>query len=154
MRNRVIITVIIIVITFSLVSCVSMDEYNEMSEELSYARARIDELEYQVEDYKTEINALENTIEELEYELDKASKSTKSNTTKSNQTSTTKQTQIKVVNDSSSGEEYILNTNSYKFHYPNCPSVDQMADHNKKVFYGTRDEVIAQGYDPCGRCNP
>ena len=49
---------------------------------------------------------------------------------------------------------YILNTNSKKFHYPDCSSVDQMNESNKQEFYGTRDEAIAQGYDPCGRCNP
>lgn len=49
---------------------------------------------------------------------------------------------------------YILNTNSKKFHYPDCSSVDQMNESNKQEFYGTREEAIAQGYDPCGRCNP
>lgn len=29
-----------------------------------------------------------------------------------------------------------------------------MNESNKQEFYGTRDEAIAQGYDPCGRCNP
>lgn len=49
---------------------------------------------------------------------------------------------------------YILNTNTGKFHLPSCSSVDQMADHNKREFTGTRDEAIALGYDPCGRCHP
>ncbi len=49
---------------------------------------------------------------------------------------------------------YILNTNSHKFHAPSCSSVDQMSDSNKEEFTGTRDEVIAMGYEPCGRCNP
>ena len=54
-----------------------------------------------------------------------------------------------------SGEvTYILNTNSHKFHDPSCYSVDQMSDSNKEEFTGTRDEVIAMGYEPCGRCNP
>lgn len=54
-----------------------------------------------------------------------------------------------------SGEvTYILNTNSHKFHDPSCSSVDQMSDSNKEEFTGTRDEVIAMGYEPCGRCNP
>lgn len=55
---------------------------------------------------------------------------------------------------SSSTATYILNTNSKKFHYPDCSSVDQMNESNKQEFFGTRDEAIAQGYDPCGRCNP
>lgn len=54
----------------------------------------------------------------------------------------------------SSGTTYILNTNSKKFHYPSCSSVDQMSEKNRQEFTGTRDEVIAMGYDPCGRCHP
>lgn len=49
---------------------------------------------------------------------------------------------------------YILNTNTKKFHYPACSSVDQMAEKNKQVYSGSRDEIIAMGYDPCKRCNP
>lgn len=54
----------------------------------------------------------------------------------------------------SSGTTYILNTNTHKFHYPSCSSVDQMNESNKQEYTGTRDEVIAMGYDPCGRCHP
>lgn len=49
---------------------------------------------------------------------------------------------------------YILNTNTGKFHLPSCPSVGQMSDSNKQEFTGTRDEAIAMGYSPCGRCHP
>lgn len=49
---------------------------------------------------------------------------------------------------------YILNTNTHKFHYPSCSSVNQMNESNKQEYTGTRDEVISMGYDPCGRCNP
>jgi DNA-entry nuclease len=52
------------------------------------------------------------------------------------------------------GTNYILNTNSKKFHIPSCSSVDQMSDKNKQEFFGTRDEVISMGYEPCGRCHP
>lgn len=50
--------------------------------------------------------------------------------------------------------DYVLNTNSKKFHYPTCSSVDTMAEHNTEYFTGSRDEVIAMGYEPCKRCNP
>lgn len=50
--------------------------------------------------------------------------------------------------------EYILNTNTRKFHYPTCSSVDQMKDKNKKDYYGDRADLINQGYSPCGRCKP
>lgn len=49
---------------------------------------------------------------------------------------------------------YILNTNTKRFHYPNCPSVRDIKDNHKKNFYGTRDEAIAAGYAACGRCHP
>lgn len=54
----------------------------------------------------------------------------------------------------SQGTTYILNTNTRKFHYPYCSSVDEMKDKNKQVFTGYREEVILQGYVPCKRCNP
>lgn len=49
---------------------------------------------------------------------------------------------------------YVLNTNTRKFHYPECSSVDRMSEKNKQTVTDTRDDVIAQGYDPCGNCNP
>ena len=49
---------------------------------------------------------------------------------------------------------YILNTNTKKFHYPDCDSVNAMKEKNKKVFTGTREEAIEMGYSPCERCKP
>ena len=49
---------------------------------------------------------------------------------------------------------YILNTSSKKFHYPECGSVDHMSEKNKQTVTTTRDDLIAQGYDPCGACRP
>ncbi len=49
---------------------------------------------------------------------------------------------------------YILNTNTHKFHYPTCRSVSQMKDKNKKEVEATREEIIAQGYEPCQNCHP
>lgn len=53
-----------------------------------------------------------------------------------------------------SGTDYILNTNTHKFHYPSCGSVKQMVEKNKQAYFGSRDDVIAMGYDPCKKCNP
>ena len=55
---------------------------------------------------------------------------------------------------SPTGTDYVLNTNTHKFHYPSCSSVNHMSEKNKQYFTGTRDEVISMGYDPCKRCNP
>lgn len=52
------------------------------------------------------------------------------------------------------GTQYILNTSTKKFHYPSCSSVKQMKDKNKKTYTGSRDDLIRQGYDPCGKCKP
>lgn len=49
---------------------------------------------------------------------------------------------------------YILNTNTKKLHEPDCASVRQMKDKNKKEFTGTRDQAIGAGYEPCKNCNP
>ena len=52
------------------------------------------------------------------------------------------------------GTDYVLNTNTRKFHYPSCKSVKQMKAKNTAYYNGTREEVIAKGYDPCGNCHP
>ena len=49
---------------------------------------------------------------------------------------------------------YILNTNSKRFHYPSCSSVESMSSHNRKDFKGSRETLISKGYQPCGQCNP
>lgn len=49
---------------------------------------------------------------------------------------------------------YVLNTNTKKFHYPDCKSVKQMKDKNKLIEETTRETLIERGYDPCGNCNP
>lgn len=55
---------------------------------------------------------------------------------------------------SAAPHEYVLNTNTMKFHYPSCGSVEKMKDKNKQVVEATRDEVRSWGYDPCGICRP
>ena len=49
---------------------------------------------------------------------------------------------------------YILNTSSHKFHLPDCPSVSSMKEANKSTYTGSREDLIAQGYEPCGQCKP
>lgn len=50
--------------------------------------------------------------------------------------------------------EYVINTNTGKFHRPNCDSVTKMKAKNKKEFIGSREELISDGYEPCGNCKP
>ena len=49
---------------------------------------------------------------------------------------------------------YILNTNTMKFHLPGCGSVEQMAPENRQDYSGSRDDLLAEGYSPCGACKP
>lgn len=60
------------------------------------------------------------------------------------------------VSDSTEAAEYdyVLNTNTRKFHYPTCKSVSDMKDKNKGFYTGDRETLIEQGYSPCGRCKP
>ena len=50
--------------------------------------------------------------------------------------------------------KYVLNTGSKKFHNPDCTGVDSIKPENRENFTGSRDDLIAQGYEPCKRCNP
>lgn len=56
--------------------------------------------------------------------------------------------------DQPQGTDYVLNTNSHKFHYPSCASAQKISEKNKQYYTGTRDELIEQGYSPCGNCDP
>ncbi len=55
--------------------------------------------------------------------------------------------------DTSIEADYVLNVGSKKIHAPDCPSVAQMSDKNRKYYTGSIDELLAQGYKPCGSCN-
>ena len=48
---------------------------------------------------------------------------------------------------------YVLNTNSMKFHYANCRYASRISPENYRIC-SSREEAIAQGFIPCGVCNP
>lgn len=52
------------------------------------------------------------------------------------------------------GTDYILNTNTMKFHLPDCGSAANIQKGNRKEFTGERDTLLREGYEPCGSCNP
>lgn len=58
------------------------------------------------------------------------------------------------VTESTDDITYVLNINTMRFHKPTCPSVEDMKEKNRKYSYSTREELIEQGYKPCGSCNP
>lgn len=49
---------------------------------------------------------------------------------------------------------YVINTSSMKFHKEDCSSISSMNSANKKVVTSTRDELVSEGYSPCGICKP
>lgn len=73
-------------------------------------------------------------------------------------TTTTEETTTTTVQTTTTTEKksmsYVANTNTMKFHYPSCSSVEDIQPGNRWDFTGDRAELIAQGYQPCKRCNP
>lgn len=51
-------------------------------------------------------------------------------------------------------KDYVLNTNTRKFHVPGCGSVETIKEKNKQYYTGGREEIIERGYSPCKCCNP
>lgn len=51
-------------------------------------------------------------------------------------------------------QDYILNVKNKKFHKPDCSAASDISSANKQDFTGTRDQLIARGYSPCGICKP
>jgi DNA-entry nuclease len=49
---------------------------------------------------------------------------------------------------------YVLNTNTKKFHYPDCRSATEMKAKNRQEVTASRESLIDQGYQPCARCKP
>lgn len=64
------------------------------------------------------------------------------------------ETEFSVSATTDDGGYYVLNTNTHRFHLPNCESVDEMAEKNKTIFYGSREEAVDSGYSPCQKCRP
>ena len=60
------------------------------------------------------------------------------------------------ASDASSAQvkSYVLNTNTKKFHVPGCSSVNKMKYATSKDVETTRSDLLAQGYEPCQKCNP
>lgn len=54
----------------------------------------------------------------------------------------------------SEGDTYIINTNSKKIHKADCEAVGKMSESNKEEYYGDINNLMDQGYEPCGICNP
>ena len=51
-------------------------------------------------------------------------------------------------------QDYVLNKNTRRFHFPDCRSVPEISARNRKDVFSSRDELLAQGFQPCGNCKP
>lgn len=51
-------------------------------------------------------------------------------------------------------KQYVLNTSSKKFHDPDCSAAAKISPSNRSDVQDTRDDLISQGYEPCGICKP
>ena len=85
--------------------------------------------------YLSDTDTLENEITEIE-------------------TDSTVITRQMPASDTTEDITYVLNTNTMRFHDPLCSSVMDMKDKNREYSTKTREELIQQGYIPCGSCNP
>ena len=97
-------------------------------------------------DYKTGESYEENTysLDELESEIDIIDDESDLKTVSR---------QMPVPEDTAEAT-YVLNISTMRFHDPSCPSVEDMKEKNRRYSYETREELIEQGYRPCGSCNP
>lgn len=77
-----------------------------------------------------------------------------SNISYSTESETTETASAESATKKSIEQTYILNTNTHKFHNPSCPCIDDIKDSNKVTYTGSREDFIAQGYEPCGQCKP
>ena len=90
--------------------------------------------------------------ESIESETINTSSETESKVISSNAETTSNKTEIeKPTNNTTT--QYCANTNSKKFHLPDCSSVDKIKEENR-LFLSNRSELIELGYEPCKRCNP
>jgi len=51
-------------------------------------------------------------------------------------------------------KNYVLNVGSKKFHLPTCSGATGMSEKNRQDYLGSRELLIAQGFEPCGQCKP
>ena len=49
---------------------------------------------------------------------------------------------------------YVLNTSSKKFHDPACSNAASISKGNRQEWTGVREDLVSQGYSPCGQCKP
>lgn len=94
-----------------------------------------------------EIENVDNTVEQPSVNQEMVNNE---NTFENEETSVSEEPSI----EHETSARYILNIGTKKFHDVHCSSVEDMTEENKVSSYKSRDEIIAEGYVPCKRCNP
>lgn len=61
---------------------------------------------------------------------------------------------VPTVEPTAEVHDYVLNTNTKKFHRPDCSSVKTIKDKNRSDVTDTRENIISYGYVPCKKCYP
>ncbi len=51
-------------------------------------------------------------------------------------------------------QEFVINQNTKKFHYADCPSAGRILSKNRRTVKTTAEKLIKQGYEPCQNCHP
>lgn len=65
-----------------------------------------------------------------------------------------KPTANQTAQSNTSGDVYVLNKNTHKFHRPTCSSVADIKPANRQDVKWKREDIVKNGYDPCKRCKP
>ena len=65
---------------------------------------------------------------------------------------TTEATEQNTTESATDEYKYVLNTSRMKIHLPDCPSVKQMAEHNKQWTNDSIEDLKSRGYSPCKNC--
>jgi hypothetical protein len=137
------------------------------AEEAEKQRLEEEKAAQEAEEQRLEEEKAAQEAEEQRLEEEKAAQETEAQQLSEEQTATEEST---VQNNSSengsnfntydnaeqqqTSASYVLNTNTHKFHYPGCKSVKKISPENYSTSNSSRDELISQGYDPCGNCKP
>lgn len=95
----------------------------------------------------------ETTAEAAETTEKATEKLTEAKTEKKPEKRTEKATEKKTAAPSAQ-KTYVLNKSTMKFHLPSCSSCSKIKAENKGSYTGSRDDLIGQGYSPCGNCHP
>lgn len=63
-------------------------------------------------------------------------------------------TESNIIHVTDEEAKYVLNTNSMKIHLPTCSYVQSISKENKLNTIESKEDLIKQGYSPCGVCHP